>query len=273
MMALRRPERELMLQLEAWTGWRRIVAQFEDAGYGLIGHFSRLASELCDGRFTAEAFQTEQCEQGEKYVNQLFGERLPTIQGKFRAQLQQVAARLQEADRLARFERPLYFFREAEMSIPDDGIEIAKQKDAQRYLDLVAPELGFTVRKRLGGRTVCKTYGGWLRGIAAVSTDRIQRFSLSVVDLALRIELIDTTPVITEVVAPGEVAEALLFYQLVPPPRNLREPPPQTPDSRAISNMAKHGVRAQLHFFDLLMNDLAENSRARRNEEAPWRAR
>lgn len=183
------------------------------------------------------------------------------MQGEFRSQLQQVLARLSEGERLARFERPLYSLREAEISMPDDGAEIAKRKDVQRYLDLVGPQLGFTVEKRVGGRRVCKAFGGWLRGVAAVDFDRVERSPLSVVELAFEIDVIDSAPAITEVVAPGEVAEAVLFYQLVSPPRNMREPP-QTPDAGAISRMAKHGVCAQLRFFDLLMNDLAENGRA-----------
>lgn len=250
-----------MLQLKTWFGWRKIVAQFEDAGYGLIGQFSRLASELCGGRFSADSFQTEQCEQGERYVNHLFGERLPPTQGALRGQLHQVLAGLSEAERLARFRRELYSLRETEISILDDGVEIVKRKDVQRYLCLVGPQMGFTVEKRLGTRRVSKTLEGWLRGIATVDVDGHERSPLSVAALTFEIELVESSSTITEVVALGEVAEAVLFYQLVAPPRNLREPP-QIPDASMISRMAKHGVMAQLRFFDLLMNDLAENGRA-----------
>lgn len=250
-----------MLQLRTWTGWRRIVAQFEASGYGLIGNFSRIASDVCGGRFTADAFQTEQCEQGERYVNHLFGERLPPTQGELRGQLQQALAGLSEAERLARFRRELYSLRQAEISIPDDGFEIVKRKDVQGYLDLAGPQMGFAVEKRLGARRVSKTFGGWLRGIAAVDVDGPERSPLSVAALTFQIELVEISPTITEVVALGDVAEAVLFYQLVAPPRNLREPPPQTLDFSAISKMAKHGVRAQLRFFDLLATDLAGTER------------
>ena len=249
-----------MLQLRAWSGWRSVVARFGGAGYDLVGQFSRLASELCGGRFSAESFQTEQCLQGERYINHLFGQRAPPTQGELRGQLQQVLAGLSETDRLEKFRQELYSRREAEVSISDHDVEIVTRRDVQGYLDFVAAQMNFTVEKRFGVRCASKTLGGWLRGVAAVDVDGPQRFPLTVASLTCRIELVESDPTITETVALGEVAEALIFYQLVAPPRNMRDPP-QTPDARAISRMARHGVSAQLCFFDLLLQDLAETCR------------
>jgi hypothetical protein len=55
----------------------------------------------------------------------------------------------------------------------------------------------------------------------------------------------------------GIVAEALLFYRSFVKPRDFTKLPPP-PDSETESRVAKHAIKAQLCFFNLLMEDLAE---------------
>lgn len=254
-----------MLELKRWMGARQVYDRFQESGFGLIHYVASVASELCGGAFTPDEFLSEQAGRADTFIGRLFQERHdPVDWGPLRQRLQTLLAGLSSEESREKFALPLYRFQRDESQTATDDFQVVRKVHIRDYAEHLAKRSGYVLRR--GGkaplnRLMVKTFGDWgLCTFFFVDVGGLDRSEPNRAELTFMIG-IGLDRGVGSVLNLRELAGPITHYASLIKPHDVRKPPPLR-DAEEVSRFAKHAVRAQLCFAELLMTDLAENWRA-----------